>query len=98
MLWLPTTRRVKYVAKQAVDGFFARFGDVGSAAFVFILVGQLHLGVRGVAAMNVVLVLVWIYVAWRIVDERERLPKDAQEGAAKDGGKLVGLAASRVPG
>lgn len=97
MLWLTTTRRVKYVAKQAVDGFFARFGDVGSAAFVFILVGQLHLGVRGVAGMNVVLVLVWIDVAWRIADERERLAKettdangvkDAPDAPEKAGGKL----------
>ena len=84
MLWLPTTRRVKYVAKQAVDGFFARLGDVGSALFVFILVGQLDLGVRGVAAMNVVLVLAWIYVAWRIVNERERLAKENPERAKGD--------------
>jgi AAA family ATP:ADP antiporter len=76
MLWLPTTRRVKYVAKQAVDSFFARLGDVGSALFVFILVGQLDLGVRGVAGMNVVLVVAWIYVAWRIVNERDRLANE----------------------
>lgn len=79
MLWLPTTRRDKYVGKQVVDSFFARLGDVGSALFVFILVGRLDLGVRGVAAMNVVLVLVWMYVAWRIVDERERLAKEKPE-------------------
>ena len=31
MLWLPTTRAMKYQAKQAVDTFFVRMGDVGSA-------------------------------------------------------------------
>jgi AAA family ATP:ADP antiporter len=79
MLWLPTTRRMKYVAKQAVDSFFARVGDVFSGGAVFILVGQLDLGVRGVAAMNIVLVLAWIYVAWRIVNERDRLAKEHPE-------------------
>jgi AAA family ATP:ADP antiporter len=80
MLWLPTSRRVKYVAKQAVDSFFARLGDVGSALFVFLLVGQLHLGVRGVAAMNVVFVLLWMYVAWQIANERERRAREHTEG------------------
>jgi AAA family ATP:ADP antiporter len=89
MLWLPTSRRVKYVAKQAVDGFFARLGDVGSAFFVFILVGQLHLGVRGVAAMNIVLVLAWIYVAWRIVDERDRLAKEQPERVAGEAAMAI---------
>ena len=79
MLWLPTTRRMKYVAKQAVDSFFARLGDVFSGAAVFILVGQLDLGVRGVAAMNIGLVLAWIYVAWRTVNERDRLAKEHPE-------------------
>jgi AAA family ATP:ADP antiporter len=83
MLWLPTTRRMKYVAKQAVDSFFARLGDVFSGAAVFVLVGQLDLGVRGVAAMNIVLILVWVYVAWRTVDERDRLVKEvAGDGSA----------------
>jgi ATP:ADP antiporter, AAA family len=79
MLWLPVTRRMKYVAKQAVDSFFARLGDVFSGAAVFVLVGQLDLGVRGVAAINIVLVLAWIYVAWRIVNERDRLAKEHPE-------------------
>jgi AAA family ATP:ADP antiporter len=79
MLWLPTTRRMKYAAKQAVDSFVARLGDVLSGAAVFVLVGQLDLGVRGVAAMNIVLIVAWIYVAWRTVDERDRLAKENPE-------------------
>ena len=31
ILWLPTSRAVKYRAKQAVDTFFVRMGDVASA-------------------------------------------------------------------
>ena len=34
MLWLPTTREMKYQAKQAVDTFFVRMGDVASTAVV----------------------------------------------------------------
>jgi AAA family ATP:ADP antiporter len=80
MLWLPTTRRMKYVAKQAVDSFFARLGDVFSGAAVFVLVDQLDLGVRGVAGMNIVLIVAWIYVAWRIINERDRLAQQHPEG------------------
>ena len=35
-LWLPTSREAKYKAKQAVDSFFVRAGDVVQAGIVFI--------------------------------------------------------------
>ena len=34
-LWLPTSRETKYKAKQAVDSFFVRAGDVLQAAVVY---------------------------------------------------------------
>ena len=34
-LWLTTSRDAKYKAKQAIDSFFVRAGDVGQAAIVF---------------------------------------------------------------
>ena len=34
-LFLPTSREAKYKAKQAIDTFFVRFGDVASAGLVF---------------------------------------------------------------
>jgi AAA family ATP:ADP antiporter len=34
-LWLPTSREAKYKAKQAVDSFFVRMGDVASAGLVW---------------------------------------------------------------
>ena len=40
-LWLPTTRKMKYLAKQAIDSFIVRLGDVGSALAVFVL-GDAH--------------------------------------------------------
>jgi ATP:ADP antiporter, AAA family len=35
LLWLPTSTDEKYKAKQAIDGFFVRSGDVLSAAIVW---------------------------------------------------------------
>ena len=61
-LWLPTSREAKYKAKQAVDSFFMRAGDVIQAAVVF--TGErLAFAVPAFAAVNVVLVGAWLAVA-----------------------------------
>ena len=60
LLWLPTTREEKYKAKQAIDTFFVRGGDVLSAAVVFVGTAILHLTVAQFAAVNIVLTLVWL--------------------------------------
>jgi AAA family ATP:ADP antiporter len=73
MLWLPTTREMKYKAKQAVDTFFVRMGDVASGAWVVVGASMLGLGVRGFAITNTVLVLVWLYLSWAIVREHRAL-------------------------
>ena len=78
LLWLPTSREEKYKAKQAVDTFFVRLGDVLSAVYVFIGTSLVSLGVTGFAAGNVVLILVWIFVAFWILREHQRLT--AQKG------------------
>ncbi|MFK7999717.1 MAG: NTP/NDP exchange transporter [Polyangiales bacterium] len=71
MLWLPTTKDMKYRAKQAVDTFFIRMGDVGSAILVAGLIGYAELGLRTFAAVSAVLALVWLAVAWALLKERE---------------------------
>jgi AAA family ATP:ADP antiporter len=58
-LFLPTPREAKYKAKQAIDTFFWRAGDVLSAVLVF-LGTQLALTPRHFAAVNVGLVVVWL--------------------------------------
>ena len=63
MLFLPCTREQKYAAKQAIDSFFVRSGDVLSASLVFVGTTYLALGVSGFAAFNIVLVLVWLTLA-----------------------------------
>jgi AAA family ATP:ADP antiporter len=57
-LWLPTSRVAKYKAKQAVDAFFMRAGDVLSAGLVF--VGEtLAFTVPAFAVVNIVLTGAW---------------------------------------
>jgi AAA family ATP:ADP antiporter len=58
-LWLPTSREAKYKAKQAVDSFFVRAGDVIQAGLVY--GGEmLALAVPAFAAINVVLAGAWL--------------------------------------
>jgi len=60
-LWLPTSREAKYKAKQAVDSFFVRMGDVASAGLVF--VGErFALAIPAFAVVNIVLVGGWLAV------------------------------------
>jgi AAA family ATP:ADP antiporter len=73
MLWLPTSRRAKYLAKQATDTFFVRTGDVMSAALVFVGIHEIGLSLRHFAGLNFLLVVVWLIVARAILAERARL-------------------------
>jgi ATP:ADP antiporter, AAA family len=58
-LWLPTSREAKYKAKQAVDSFFVRAGDVIQAGLVY--GGEmLALAVPAFATINVVLAGAWL--------------------------------------
>jgi ATP:ADP antiporter, AAA family len=61
MLWLPTRREEKYKAKQAIDTFFVRAGDVLSAVLVFVATAA-AIPVRGMAIVNVGLIAIWLAV------------------------------------
>jgi AAA family ATP:ADP antiporter len=73
VLFLPTTREEKYQAKQAIDSFFVRAGDVFSAGLVFVGTAVLHLGARQFAMVNLALVAVWLVLAIRIGREYRRV-------------------------
>jgi AAA family ATP:ADP antiporter len=62
MLFLPCTREEKYSAKQAIDSFFFRMGDVVSAAIVF---AGTHAGLTasGFAKLNVILAAAFLGLA-----------------------------------
>ena len=63
MLWLPTTHDEKFQAKQAVDTFFVRMGDVLAAGLVYLGTQQLAFGSTEFARVNVVIIFVWVVVA-----------------------------------
>jgi AAA family ATP:ADP antiporter len=73
MLWLPTSREEKYSAKQAIDTFFVRGGDVLSAGIVFVGTTWLGLTAQGFAGVNVFLVVVWLVLGVLLVREYRKL-------------------------
>lgn len=85
-LFLPTSREAKYKAKQAIDSFFWRAGDLLQAVVVFIGV-QLAFDVRGFAAINLLLIGVWLLLCIGIAREHRKLtgeerPEPVAKGAA----------------
>ena len=75
LLWLPTSREEKYKAKQAIDAFFMRGGDLLSAVVVYLGTHVLRLTVEQFAVANIVLTLVWIGVAFMILEPRKSFPR-----------------------
>ncbi|MCA9757394.1 MAG: translocase [Candidatus Eisenbacteria bacterium] len=71
-LFLPTTREEKYKAKQAIDTFFVRAGDVLSALLVYLGLNQLALSTAGFARVNLVLAGIWLAIAVAIGLEYRR--------------------------
>ena len=73
VLYLPTTREEKYMAKQAIDTFFVRFGDVMSAVLVFVGTTWLKFTTASFAMVNLGFVAVWLVLAVLIGREYMRL-------------------------
>jgi AAA family ATP:ADP antiporter len=82
MLWLPTRREEKYKAKQAVDTFFVRTGDLFSAGIVYAGTTWLALGVPGFALSNVILTVAWLAVAGLLLREHQRVVARAAKAEA----------------
>jgi AAA family ATP:ADP antiporter len=82
MIWLPTSREEKYKAKQAIDTFFVRAGDMIAAGLVFLGTHVLSEGVAGFARSNIVIVLLAIGVAVLMLREYRRLTTPAAGGAS----------------
>jgi AAA family ATP:ADP antiporter len=77
-LFLPTSREAKYKAKQVVDTFFVRLGDMLQAGIVF---GGIYLGfgVRQFALVNVCFVLLWLVIAVVIYREHKKITGEEKE-------------------
>ncbi len=72
-LFLPCTREQKYKAKQAIDSFFWRAGDVLSALLVFVGTSIFVWTVNNFAVFNIGLVLIWLVLAFFIGREYTKL-------------------------
>ena len=62
MLWLPCSREEKYKAKQAVDTFFVRVGDMLSGLLVFLGTAVYSWSISLFAIINLLAVLIWLSV------------------------------------
>ncbi len=70
-LFLPTSREAKYKAKQAVDSFFWRAGDMLSALGVFFVIK--YLALDRIAMINAGFIAVWLLLAFAITREHRKL-------------------------
>jgi AAA family ATP:ADP antiporter len=82
-LFLPTSREAKYKAKQAIDSFFWRAGDMVQAVVVFIGV-QMAFDIRGFAALNLSFIAIWIAICIGIAREHRKLTAEERTGVAGD--------------
>jgi AAA family ATP:ADP antiporter len=78
VLFLPTSRDQKYKAKQAIDSFFWRAGDVLSAALVYVGTTALGFGTTGFARVNLILAAAWLLLALAIGREYTRKSRALQ--------------------
>jgi ATP:ADP antiporter, AAA family len=77
-LFLVATRREKFAAKNLIDGFFVRFGDVCAA--VVIAVGQwLEFSERAYVGVALCLVVTWLTLVSLLARAHER--REARQGA-----------------
>ncbi len=63
MLWLVTSPQMKYKAKQVVDTFCVRIGDVCSALAVYLVIDVAKLSVQRFAWVSLVLGVIWLLLA-----------------------------------
>ncbi len=72
VLWLPVSAELKYKGKPTIDSLFVRMGDGIAALTVLVGVQFLALSTQSFFALNVVLVLIWILLAFVVIREHRR--------------------------
>lgn len=81
MLWLPTSKAMKYQAKQAVDTFFVRMGDVSSALMVFAVADLMAVkDIRVFAGTNLLVLAGLAVVAAAILREQKNIKAMKERG------------------
>jgi AAA family ATP:ADP antiporter len=82
MLWLVTSPEMKYKAKQVVDTFCVRIGDVCSALAVYLTVDVLKFSVQRFALISMVLAGIWMLLAIAIGRMHRKLDQGKEKLAA----------------
>lgn len=72
VLWLPISSRLKFRAKPAIDTLYQRVGDGLAAVTVVLGVHVFVLSTAGFFAFNVLLVLLWLVVAYLLFLEHRK--------------------------
>jgi AAA family ATP:ADP antiporter len=77
-LYLPTTRDMKYKAKQVIDTFFVRMGDLIASGIWYFGVHRLSLGVPAFARLMLGFVGAWLILAVFICREHKKMVPSEQ--------------------
>jgi ATP:ADP antiporter, AAA family len=96
VLWLPTTREMKYSGKAAIDTFFVRVGDALAALTTFVGIQLLTLPAREFFALNAILALGWIGAGLVVVNEHRKLEASSQAAADEGAADAPRRATSRA--
>jgi len=88
-LFLPVDRDAKYEGKTAIDSFFWRFGDLLQAGVVFAGLNWFGWGVQQFAGLNLLLALVWIWLAVAIGREFGRKAVENVINVAPEVGAVI---------
>lgn len=82
MLFLPTSAAEKYKAKQAIDTFFVRIGDMLAAFCILFFGAVLQFSVHNIALVNLAFVGVWIAVCLLLYKQYKLLTQNDVQGRA----------------
>jgi AAA family ATP:ADP antiporter len=80
-LYLPLSAAKKYEGKTAIEAFFWRFGDLVQAGMIYAGLNWFNFDIAHFAMGNVILSLVWLFVAWQVArhyGERQQVVSENQ--------------------
>jgi len=97
-VFLPADRAVKYKAKNVIDTFFVRVGDMLSAVLIGLGIHRLGLGSRDLAMINLGLIVVWVGLASLLSRSEGRLAGTSTDRPLRlpRAGWVISLAAPEV--
>ncbi|MBW2315796.1 MAG: hypothetical protein JRH10_16610 [Deltaproteobacteria bacterium] len=77
VLWLPASAEMLYKGKPTIDTLFVRAGDGMAALTALVGIQFLALATEQLFAVNIVLVLCWLGVAWAVIRQHRRMARNS---------------------